>query len=286
VLLALTCASVYLCGGIRLVLGLVPILFAHEMGHYLACRHYGVDATLPFFIPTPWLPLGGLLAPWAPLSFVGTFGAVIRIRSPFPDRRSLFDIGIAGPLAGFVVCLPVLVLGVLEAQAVPLKSTENGFYLTLADPLLVQWAVHWLRGPVPEGQTLLIGQLGLAAWFGLFVTALNLIPIGQLDGGHVTYALFGRRAHALSHLVWWAYVAMMIVLGPSVILWVVLVRVLGFRHPPTLNDAAPLGRTRVLVALLGLLVFVICFLPNPFLLTWGQFGETLLEAWRELTTAS
>jgi membrane-associated protease RseP (regulator of RpoE activity) len=246
-------------GGTLLAASLLSILLAHEMGHYLACRYYGVDATLPFFLPAPVL------------SFVGTFGAFIRIRSPFPNRRALFDIGIAGPLAGFAVAVPVLCLGILEAKVVDTPPQSAGL-ISFADPLAFQWAFAWLRGDVPEGRTILIGPLGLAAWFGLFVTALNLIPIGQLDGGHVTYAVFGRRAHALSRWMWWACVAL-IYFSPSWILWAVLVRLLGRRHPPSLNDLAPLGSVRVAVAVLGAAVFAVCFVPNPILDSWAPFLE-------------
>jgi membrane-associated protease RseP (regulator of RpoE activity) len=261
----LTVASVWATGGPEegpaLVAGLLSILLAHEMGHYLACRYYGVDATLPLFLPAPIL------------SFVGTFGAFIRIRSPFPNRCALFDIGIAGPLAGFAVALPVLYLGVLEARVVP-PPPDTATLISFADPLLFQWVFAWARGDVPEGMTVLIGPLGLAAWFGLFVTALNLIPIGQLDGGHVSYALFGRHAHALSRWMWWVCVAL-IYFSPSWILWAVLVRLLGRRHPPTLNDLAPLGRARVAVAVLGAAVFAVCFVPNPILDSWRPLLEAL-----------
>ncbi len=277
-LFVLTAASVFLCdgllllrgpdgalsvawdvaAGLRLAAAVMAILLAHEMGHYVACRVYGVDATLPFFLPAP------LINP-----LVGTFGAVIRIKSPFPHRRALFDIGIGGPLAGFVVCLPVLWLGLLEAQVVP--RDPQSFGLTLGQPLLFRLAARALLGTVPAGSTLLIGPLGMAAWFGLLITALNLIPIGQLDGGHVTYALFGRHAERLSRAVWWLCVASIVLIGPAFILWTALVRVLGLRHPPTLDDGAPLGRARVLVAFVGLCVFVLCFLPDPFRHSWHDF---------------
>lgn len=277
-LFVLTAVSVFLCdglrlsedaagalvvswnvgAGLRLMASLMSILLAHEMGHYIACRRYGVEATLPFFLPAPIInPL------------VGTFGAVIRIKSPFPHRRALFDIGIAGPLAGFVVCLPVLVLGLLEAQVTAADPQALG--LELGEPLLFRWMAGWLLGPLPENSTLLIGPLGMAAWFGLLVTALNLIPIGQLDGGHVTYALFGARAEQLSRLVWWLCVGLIVIVGPSFILWTVLVRLLGLRHPRTLDDTAPVGRGRALVGLVGLAIFALCFLPDPFHLSWTGF---------------
>ncbi len=244
-------------GGVRLPLGVLSILVAHEMGHYLAARYYRVDATLPFFIPFP--------VPW--VTFVGTLGAFIRIRSPIPHRRSLFDIGVAGPLAGFVVALPVLWLGMLEARVRPADPDSGG--ILLGDPLLFRAFTHLVHGPIPADQNLVIGPLGLAAWFGLLVTALNLMPIGQLDGGHVTYALLRDRAHVISRVASWVCVAL-VYFGPSWILWAVLVRVLGRRHPSTLDDHAPVGRARALVGLLSLVVFVVCFVPDPIVISWRE----------------
>jgi membrane-associated protease RseP (regulator of RpoE activity) len=246
--------------GARLAIGLLTILVAHEMGHYLAARYYRVDATLPFFIP---FPVPGF-------SLVGTLGAFIRIRSPIPHRRALFDIGVAGPLAGFVVCLPVLWLGIQEATLQPLAADAEGLFL--GEPLLFRWITQVIHGPVAADQTLLMGRLGLAAWFGLLVTALNLMPIGQLDGGHVTYALLRDRAHRISRIASWVCVAL-VYFGPSWILWAILVRVLGRRHPPTRDDDAPIGRARVLVGAISLAVFVVCFVPDPIVFSWRDFFE-------------
>jgi membrane-associated protease RseP (regulator of RpoE activity) len=258
-LFVLTVVSVSLSGGPRLALGLLSILMAHEMGHYIACRHYRVDATLPYFLPFPFL------------SLAGTLGAFIRIRGPIPNRRALFDIGIAGPLAGFVLCLPVLVLGVREAQLLP-EAPAAGIYL--GEPLLFKAAVWLLKGATPDRMTLTLGPLGLAAWFGLFVTALNLIPIGQLDGGHVTYALFRQRAALVSRIGSWVCVAL-IYFGPNWLIWSILLRVLGRRHPPTLDDGAPLGQGRTWIGALGLVVFIACFVPNPIVWSWRDFFETI-----------
>lgn len=251
-------------GALRLLAGLFSILLAHEMGHYLACRYYRIDATLPFFIPSPWIPLG--LRFWMPLSPFGTFGALIRIRDRFPDRKSLFDVGVAGPLAGFVVCLPVLVLGILEAPIVP--DVPREFARSVGEPLLFQWMVPLVKGHITAGSTLALGPLGQAAWFGLLVTALNLMPVGQLDGGHVVYALLRDRAVIVSRIAWWSCVALIVVIGPTWILWAVLLRVIGMRHPPTLYDEAPVGRARAVVGGIALVVFALSFLPNPFLVTW------------------
>lgn len=274
-LFGLTVASVYITGfefagggseahrsGLLLASGLLSILFAHEMGHYLACRYYGVDATLPYFLPLPIL------------SFVGTLGAFIKIRAPIPNRRALFDIGIAGPLAGFAVALPVLVLGTLEARLEPLRPEAGGVFL--GEPLLFQWVAGALHGPIPEQMTLVLGPLGLAAWFGLFVTALNLLPIGQLDGGHVTYALLRSRAAGISRLGFWVCVALTY-FGPNWLIWSLLLRILGRRHPPTLDDWAPVGRGRQLIGLLGLLVFAISFVPDPFQWSWRESFEALRQ---------
>jgi membrane-associated protease RseP (regulator of RpoE activity) len=271
-LLVVTATSVYFAGGVRLACGLIAILFAHEMGHYVACRLYRVDATLPFFIPALWLPLGG--GALLPVPFVGTFGAVIRMRSRIPHRAALFDIGIAGPLAGFAVCLVVLVLGVLEAEVIASPAADDPRFLTFGDPLLLQWAVAALRGEIPAERTLLLGPLGLAAWFGLFVTALNLIPIGQLDGGHVTYALLRRRAAAISRIGSWVCL-LLVYFGPNWLLWSLLLRVLGRRHPPTEDDEAPVGRARAAIGVLGLLVFVVCFVPDPIVFSWREFFAAL-----------
>jgi membrane-associated protease RseP (regulator of RpoE activity) len=259
VLFVLTVVSVSLSGGPRLALGLLSILMAHEMGHYIACRHYRVDATLPYFLPFPFL------------SLAGTLGAFIRIRGPIPNRRALFDIGIAGPLAGFALCLPVLVLGVREAQLLP-EAPAAGIYL--GEPLLFKAAVWLLKGATPDRMTLTLGPLGLAAWFGLFVTALNLIPIGQLDGGHVTYALLRQRAAIVSRIGSWVCVAL-IYFGPNWLIWSILLRVLGRRHPPTLDDGAPLGQGRTWIGALGLVVFIACFVPNPIVWSWRDFFETI-----------
>ena len=254
----MTCGALWLRAGPEFVVALMSILLAHEMGHYLACRHYGVDATLPFFIPAP------LIGP------AYTLGAFIRIRGPIPHRRALFDIGIAGPLAGFLVCLPVLWLGMMEATVGPLPERPMRDP-PFGEPLLFQWATALTIGTVPEGQTLYIGPYGLAAWFGLLVTALNLMPVGQLDGGHVTHALLRQRSVVVSRLGILACVGLLY-LRPTWMLWTILLLVLARRpHPATLADHLPVGKARVFVGLLGLAVFVLSFTPSPFIVSWAEF---------------
>ena len=249
--------------GLRQLVGLFSILLAHEMGHYIACRYYGVAATLPFLIPSPLPP-------------IGTFGALIRIKSPFPHRRALFDVGIAGPLAGFAVCLPVLVLGVMNAQVRPTPHGDVGAFF--GEPPLFRWVTTWIKGPVPDGMTLFVDPWGIAAWFGLLVTALNLMPVGQLDGGHVTYALFGARAHLVSKIAFAACLCLLF-LSPSWLLWSALLWLLRRRlHPPTLDDAAPVGRGRAIVATLGLVVFLVSFTPSPIVASWQDLFRAFSEA--------
>jgi membrane-associated protease RseP (regulator of RpoE activity) len=279
----LTVASIYFVGahsdmgrsgGIRLVLGLMSILMAHEMGHYLACRIYGVNSTLPFFIPAPWAPIGPGFA-WMPLSFIGTFGAVIRIKSPFPNRKVLFDVGIAGPLAGFVVASVVMFLGTRESTFVPIGDAPDK--LLFGAPLMFQLIMQALRPDVPPGMVLVIGPLSLAAWFGFLVTALNLMPVGQLDGGHVAYAILRRRAVLLSRVVQLMGLVLLW-FSPLWLVWMLVLLVIGKRHPPTLADHRPVGRGRVVIGLIGLVVFALCFTPKPILISWGDFVNSFRQA--------
>ena len=239
--------------GAPFALTIVGILFSHEMGHYLTARYYRLKVTLPHFIPFP--------------SIVGTLGAFILIKSPFPHRRALLDVGLAGPFAGFLVTLPALVIGI--AQSRPGPPSDGG--LTLGEPLLFQWVSAWLWPNLSADQVLYISPVGLAAWFGLFATALNLMPIGQLDGGHATYALLRRGAHRVSR---YAFLLLfpLAYFGPNWLIWAFLALLLGIRrpHPPTLYDAAPLSVGRRVMGLLGYVVFVISFTPEPIVFDWGE----------------
>ena len=223
--------SAFWVGGLAFSLPVLGILGAHELGHYLACRYYDVDATLPWFLP-------------APLPLTGTLGAFIRLREPIPNARALFDIAVAGPLAGFVVAVPLLVAGIAASKVIPLPGDGGG--LVLGDPLLFTLIerLHW--GAIPDGDALYVHPMGLAAWFGLLATALNLFPFGQLDGGHITYALFGRRARWLSAATIVGTVALAIG-SLSWAAWAVLMvgmtAVHGIGHPPT-GDDAPAARPR------------------------------------------
>lgn len=240
--------------GVTFSLSLLAILFSHEMGHYLACRYYGVDATLPFFIPAP------------PIFLAGTFGAFIKIRSAIPSRRALFDIGLAGPLAGFVVALPLSVIGILTVGP-PLPPPQDGYAIYFNDPLLFRLLAR-LMGVILDPNSP-INPYYMAAWIGLLVTSLNLTPVGQLDGGHGTYAIFGARAHALIGRIAFVSTVVLAVLGfwwhgsPSGFLFAVLVGVImRFPHPqPAIME--PLGTKRLAIAIVTLLVYALSFWPFP-----------------------
>ncbi len=242
--------------GLSFSLSLLFILTSHEMGHYIACRIYGVDATLPFFIPTP-----PLIGP------AGTFGAFIKIVSPLPSRRAAFDIGVAGPIAGFVALIPFAVIGILTIQQVApeqMAAAQSGLYFS--DPLFTQILA------LIFGVNLNLSFMNAftsAAWIGLLVTALNLIPSGQLDGGHAIYAALGERIHQWTGRIAFAVMVVLAIAGvyfynsPSGILFAVLLGVMmRIRHPEPL-DNAPLDLKRILVAVLTLVIFVLCFTPFP-----------------------
>jgi len=222
--------------GLRFSLALLTILMAHEMGHYLACRYYGVSATLPFFIPAP------------PLFLAGTFGAFIKMKSPIPTRRALFDIGLAGPLAGFVALMPFAVAGTLSLHDAPRQTGEA--LIIFNDPLLIQIIGKATGARLAEAMP---NPFYMAAWIGLLVTSLNLMPVGQLDGGHGTFSVFGSRLHKILGRVAFIAVALMAVIGyvrygsPSGFLYTVLLAVmLRVRHPAP-QHWEPLGNKRIAV---------------------------------------
>lgn len=232
-------------------LAVLAILGAHELGHYFACRYYDVDASLPYFLPMPLVPSG-------------TLGAVIRIREPIPSKRMLFDIGIAGPIAGFVVAVPTLILGLWWSNVVVYTRSTGG--LEFGEPLLFSMVSHLFWGVPPEGYALNTHPLGFAAWFGLLVTSLNLFPIGQLDGGHISYAVLGRRSSTVT-LVMIGIAFGLSWLAASWAVWTGLMAIMlfmfGRHHPRTFDEAVPLDRGRLWLAAFALLMFVLSFTPVP-----------------------
>jgi membrane-associated protease RseP (regulator of RpoE activity) len=234
--------------GIPFAGALLFILTTHELGHYLLSKIHRVPASLPLFIP-------------GPPHFIGTFGAIICMRGPILSRRALFDIGIAGPLAGFAVALVALIVGLNLSTVVDRTAT---FGLHLGEPLLLQFMSWLVIGPIPPESDVVLHPIGFAAWFGLFVTSLNLIPIGQLDGGHVAYALWGRRQRTMAL----AFIPILLVLGyvgwPGWWLWAFMAGLWGLGHPPVVDPQVPLGRNRTIVGWIAFAVFIVTFAPVPF----------------------
>ena len=234
--------------GLMYAIPLMSILFCHEMGHYLQSVRHRVPASFPYFIPLPLPPLG-------------TMGAVILQGRGVATRRQMFDIAVSGPIAGLVVTIPVLLLGIYQSGYE--KVTLSGG-LEFGEPLLLQWIIHWIHGPGLPGESFMITTLGLAGWVGVFITAMNLLPVGQLDGGHILYTLIGRKAHAVAFLVIAAGVAMMFIQGTYTFsLLFVLLMLTGLRHPPTANDSEPLGKGRTVLGWLTLSFLIIGFTPTP-----------------------
>ena len=230
---------------------ILAILGCHELGHYFACRYYDVDASLPFFLPFP-------------LVLTGTLGAFIRIREPIPSKRMLFDIGIAGPIAGFVVAVPALVIGMALSRVVVFPPGVDGY--SLGEPLLFK-LVSWLMwGTQPDGYTINLHPMAFAAWFGMLATALNLFPIGQLDGGHISYAVLGRRSSQVT-LVMIVAAVILTWFSASWLVWtmlmVVMLFIFGRHHPRTFDEDVPLDSRRKWLALFAVAMFLLCFTPAP-----------------------
>lgn len=259
---------------------LLFILGSHEMGHYYYGRKYGVDITPPYFIPAP---------PF--ISPIGTFGAFIKIKSPISTKKVLFDIGIAGPLAGIAATIPILILGIKMSTIVKLSEYESGGGLLLGTPLLFTFLSDIFFGHIPEGYDLFVHPVAFAGWVGLFVTALNLIPSGQLDGGHIVYALFSKHYHKYASIVmivllfifgvgtepflalWSTYLgdslpafisAVPVIEGwPGWVLWAAILAIMGTKHPPTVSEESELDGRRKLLGVLSLVIFIVCFTPVP-----------------------
>jgi len=227
----------------------MSILFAHEMGHFLQAVRYGVPASLPYFLPMPIIP-------------TGTMGAVIGMRGFNADRKELFDIGITGPWAGLIVALPMACWGIYVAGHGP--AGEAGLHF--GDPFVFKWLMHVLRPDVPAGNELFMNPYLMAGWFGMLITGLNMLPISQLDGGHVSYALLGRRAHWLARGLVLAAIGFVVFGGHEARAWtlmLVLVLLIGADHPPTADDRATLGPVRRTLGWLSLAIPLFCLTPYP-----------------------
>jgi len=234
--------------GFPFAVPLLLILLIHELGHYTLARVHHVSATLPYFIP-------------APPVFIGTFGAFIRMKSPPPSRRALFDVGAAGPWAGLCVAIPAVIVGLRLSDVRPLGMDEGGF--VLGDSLLFSFLTRLTLGRTPDDVTIMLHPIALAGWFGLFVTFLNLLPVGQLDGGHVSYALFGRWHRIISRLFLLVIATLGFAGWQGWFVWVVLLLVIGVDHPPTRDAATPLDLRRRFAAWLTIGAFIVTFMANP-----------------------
>ena len=233
--------------GIPFSATLIGILGVHELGHYFASKKNNVEASLPYFIPVPF--------------GIGTFGAIIKMRSPIPSRRSLMEIGASGPIAGFLVAVPALYWGLTQSQILP---AIPGAGIKLGDSLLLIALSHLALPPVPEGFDIYLNSVAFAGWIGLMVTALNLLPIGQLDGGHVTYAMFGRKHTVIARLAFLPLLSLAF-LSVNWLLWAALIFFfVRFRHPPVLDEVTPLKTRHRAMASASLIMFILCFTPVPF----------------------
>lgn len=240
--------------GLPYALSLMAILLTHEMGHYVMSLRHNIAATLPYFIPVP--PISSVLN-------IGTLGAIIRMRSPINTRTALIDIGASGPIVGFVVAFVFTVAGLAMSEPVAMEAS-NGDVL-LGPSLLFSFLMKMVAGPLPEGMGLELHPLAFSGWLGFFITSLNLIPVGQLDGGHILFAMIGDRHHMIGKVL----VAVLVVMGlyfwPGWIIWAVLMLIIGLRHPPVLFREPRLDPRRRAAAAISLLIFVLTFTPAPFM---------------------
>lgn len=232
--------------GIPFSASLLAILLFHEFGHYIAARINKVNVSLPYFIPAP--------------TIIGTFGAFIKSRSAFMNRRQLLDVAAAGPLAGLVVSIIVLIIGIRGSTVIEFPASADN--VIFGSSLLHQGLTYLIKGPVPQGLVLMQNSVAFAGWVGLLVTMFNLLPIGQLDGGHIMYALFGKRQRELAYIAmfglfvlsfWWIGWA----------LWLFITLIMKPVHPPTLVDELPIGNGRKIVGYLAIAAFILCFMPVP-----------------------
>ncbi len=263
--------------GLSFSVSLLFILGSHEMGHYYYGRKYGILITPPYFIPVP------------PPFIAGTMGAFIRIKSQITSKRALFDIGVAGPIAGIIAAVPVLIIGIKLSQIVPVQDIGETDVIHLGDSLIFSFFVSMIHGTIDEGFDIYLHPAAFAGWIGLFVTALNLIPSGQLDGGHIVYSLFNKKIHSLVSKI---SIVVIIILGmgtePVVnllssynidlnlpeyllfqgwlgwIIWAFLLVLMGTMHPPTIYEEEDIGTNRKIVAVITLLIFLGSFMLVPF----------------------
>ena len=242
--------SQVILAGLPFAITLLGILGVHELGHYLAAHWHHIQATLPYFIPMPF----GL----------GTLGALINIKSPMKNRGVLFDIGLAGPYAGLLVAVPLFLIGLIlsSTRYVPLGS--GGITLETLGSSVFSRTVESLLTDVPPGQTLQGDPILYAAWWGILVTGINLLPVGQLDGGHAAYALLGRYAHGVALLTFLLLIVAGALLNTVWFVWAFFIMLGGIKHPPPMNDITDVGPIRKVIGLMTIILFIVIFIPSPF----------------------
>ena len=235
--------------GLPFSMTLLAILMVHEMSHYLSSKAHRVPSTLPFFIPAP--------------SIIGTFGAVIRMKGAIWDRRALLDIGASGPIGGFLIALPALIIGFAMSEVVPGGGIGEGSFV-LGDSILVAAVGRMVLGEIPAGADVILHPVAFAGWIGMFITSLNLLPVGQLDGGHIATAMFPRRSVTIARTVHFCLLFMGIIFWEGWLVWALFLVFIGIRHPPVLLPHITLDRKRVRIGYVSLAIFVLTFVPSPF----------------------
>lgn len=249
ILFIATSFTTYLINGSSYAICIMTILLAHEMGHFIMCRKYRVNATWPFFLPMPLPPFG-------------TFGAVIKMKGYIPDKRALFDIGAAGPIGGLIFAIPITIIGLSLSEVHPIPKDSTS-YLGLGEPMLFSFLAKMMIGEVSEGFDIVLSPVAFAGWAGLFVTALNLLPIGQLDGGHIIYALLGKYSGIVYKAGIGAFCIFTLFVYPGWIIFAVMLLLFGFKHPPPADPFIQLDFKRKCIGVLMLVIFLISFTPIP-----------------------
>ncbi len=226
---------------------LMSILFIHEMGHYFTSKKHGIATSLPFFIPIP---------PIMPSFNIGTFGALISSRDPMPNRKALFDVGISGPIAGFIVAVPVTIIGIMYSHPAPLMEPASGEIILGGSILFTYLSTYILN--IPLGTPIDLSLIAFAGWVGLLITSINLLPAGQLDGGHIFRAFLGEKQK------WAGWIAVMIMIFTGWFFFAIIIMfMMGMQHPPPLNDATPLDMRRKLLFFIAIIILVLCYIPYP-----------------------
>lgn len=244
--IATFCTTFYVNGHFYAI-SIMTILLAHELGHFFMCRKYNVEATLPYFLPMPFPPFG-------------TFGAVIKMKGQIPSKKALFDIGAAGPIAGLLFAIPAIITGLCFSKVLP---TAGSNYLSLGEPILFSAIAKIVFGAIPEGFDIVLHPVAFAGWAGLFVTALNLLPIGQLDGGHIMYALLGEKSKIVFKIGIFIFCIIAGLVYHGWIFFALLLLFFGFRHPAPVDEFTNIGRRRKMIGIGMFVIFLLSFTPIP-----------------------